>query len=150
MAQSDSEKLRLQPFGRLAVRALTRWYMDTSAAVKLLINESESDALASSIDSTGPDLVACWLLETELRRVANRVPELTQDLVSDFLRNLDLYEVPRTLFHEAGLLPGTDLRSLDALHLAAAIRLDVDQVITYDDRMRTSAHSLGLTVAAPS
>lgn len=150
MAQSHGANLRLQRIGRFAVRALTRWYMDTSAAVKLLINESESDTLASSIDSTGPELVACWLLETELRRVANRVPELTHDLVSDLLRNFDLYEVPRTLYREAGLLPGTDLRSLDALHLAAAIRLDVDQVITYDDRMRASAHSLGLTVAAPS
>lgn len=125
------------------------WYLDTSAALKLIVEESESDALAQGIDREQPDLVACWLLETELRRAAQREEHLSQHLVSEFLEGVGLYEVPASLFREAGVLPGAHLRSLDALHLAAAIRIGVDRVLTYDSRMQDSARSLGLNVIAP-
>jgi predicted nucleic acid-binding protein len=126
------------------------WYLDTSAALKLLVEEAESDALARTIDREEPDLVACWLLETEMRRLVQREPALTQQAVSEFLDGIGLYEVPSSLFREAGLLPGTQLRSLDALHLAAAIRIGVDHVVTYDARMTDSAASLGINTIAPA
>lgn len=129
---------------------MSRCYLDTSAAAKLLVDESESEALAGALRRRGPVLVACLLLETELRRMAAREPALTQHAVSDLLRGVDLYELPPPLFTEAGLLTGADLRSLDALHLAAAIRLEVDAVITYDARMTDAATSLGMSVLAPS
>jgi uncharacterized protein len=129
---------------------LSLWYLDTSAALKLVVEESESDALAQGIDREQPDLVACWLLETEMRRAAQREEALTQQIVSEFLEGVGLYEVPSSLFREAGILPGAHLRSLDALHLAAAIRIGVDHVVTYDSRMRDSARSLGLNVFAPA
>ena len=129
---------------------MTRWYVDTSAALKLVVREAETRALASLIDAEAPELVACWLLDTEMRRAAHRIAPLSQAAVSDFLGNIDLYDAPASLFREAGVLAGTDLRSLDALHLAAAIRLGVDHVITYDVRMAASARALGLSVLAPS
>lgn len=49
---------------------MTQWYLDTSAALKLMIDEEESGALADHLDAETPDLVACLLLETELRRAA--------------------------------------------------------------------------------
>lgn len=128
---------------------MSRWYLDTSAALKLLVEEAESDALAREIDAAAPDLVACWLLETELRRAAQREPVLTQQDVSDLLDGVDLYEVPSSLFREAGLLPGANLRSLDALHLAAAVRIGVEHVVTYDLRMIASARLLGVGVLSP-
>lgn len=123
---------------------MSRWYLDTSAALKLLVEEDESASLAQRIDEDQPDLVACLLLETELRRVAHRIPQLEQSMVTAFLDGIDLYELPASLFQEAGLLPGSGLRSLDALHVAAAIRLGVDFVVTYDSRMASSATELGL------
>lgn len=129
---------------------MTAWYLDTSAALKLIAEEPESDALARTVDAEQPDLVACWLLETELRRVAHRDEALTHELVTEFLEGISLYEVPASLFREAGLLPGAALRSLDALHLAAAIRIGVDQLVTYDVRMAGSARQLGLQVLAPA
>jgi len=129
---------------------LTLWYLDTSAALKLVVEESESDALAQLIDREQPDLVACWLLETEMRRAAQREEALTQQIVSEFLEGVGLYEVPSSLFREAGVLPGTQLRTLDALHLAAAIRIGVDRLVTYDARLQDSARSLGLGVLAPA
>jgi predicted nucleic acid-binding protein len=129
---------------------MSRWYLDTSAALKLLIEEPESDALARAVDEARPALVACWLLETELRRAARREVALAQQAVSDFLGGIDIYEVPASLFREAGVLPGTHLGSLDALHLAVAIRIGVDLVVTYDNRMAGSAVELGLSVLAPA
>ena len=129
---------------------MTRWYLDTSAALKLLVEEAESESLARSIDSEQPDLVACWLLETELRRAAQREPDIGQEKVTELLQGVDIYAMPASLFREAGLLPGASLRSLDALHLAAAVRVGVDQVLTYDSRFAESAWSLGLSVHAPA
>lgn len=129
---------------------MRRCYLDTSAAVKLLVDEAESDALVDEIRRREVTIVACLLLETELRRVVAREPALTQQAVTQLLRGVDLYELPPPLFTEAGLLPGASLRSLDALHLAAAIRLEVEAVITYDVRMAEAATSLGLEVLAPS
>ena len=128
---------------------MSRWYVDTSAALKLLVEEPGSEALAAAIDDAAPALVASLLLETELRRVVHRAPGLSQSRVTELLGVVSLYELPPSLFTEAGLLPGAGLRSLDALHLASAIRLGVDLVLTYDRRMAETAHDLGIQVVAP-
>lgn len=90
---------------------MSRWYLDTSAAMKLIVEESESTALAARVDSEAPDLVACLLLETELRRAAHREDALGQELVSSLVEGVGLYEMPASLYREAGLLAGTNLRS---------------------------------------
>lgn len=124
-------------------------YLDTSAATKFLVHEQESDALARYLDGLADDedLVSSALLETELRRVAVR-EDVSQESVSAILARVGLVEPTRSLFHEAGLLPGGTLRSLDALHLATALRLDA-VVVAYDRRMLESARSLGLDVLSP-
>ena len=126
-------------------------YLDTSAAAKLLVDEAESEALAAYVDETGAeqDLVSSALLETELRRLAVRLG-LDQSAVTDLLARLDLVDPPRSLFHEAGLLPGTQLRILDALHLATALRVDADTLVAYDARLLDAARSLGVGVHSPT
>ena len=126
-------------------------YLDTSAAAKLLVEEDESDALAAYLDGTvdGQELLSSALLETELRRLAIRL-ELDQSTVTDLLARVDLVDPPRSLFHEAGLLPGAHLRSLDALHLATALRADCDTFVAYDARLLDAARSIGLEVNSPS
>lgn len=80
----------------------------------------------------------------------HRIAELTQEVVTEFLAGIDLYELPPPVFNEAGLLPGEHLRSLDALHLATAVRLGCERVVTYDERMTEAARNLGLVVFAPA
>ncbi len=129
---------------------MTRWYVDTSAAWKLIVREPESAALRSEIEALRPELISCWLLETELRRACVRRAEVAQEIVTGLIDRIDLSEVPASLFRQAGQLPGASLRSLDALHIAAAIQLDVDHLVTYDVRMAESARLLGLKVLAPT
>ncbi len=112
------------------------------------MDEAESDALIAWADNEGPVFTATHLLETELRRLAERFG-LPQADVSAILARFDLYDLPPSLYREAGLLPGPWLRSLDALHLAASVRLDVDALLTYDIRLTEAAESLGLRAIAP-
>lgn len=128
---------------------MTRWYIDTSAAMKLLVTETWTEALVNAITAEQPDFVACYLLETEVRRAVMRYDELTQGDAVALLDGIALYEVPPSLFREAGLLPGSNSRSLDAIRLAAAVRIGVDAVLTYDTRMTAGAEGLGLDVIAP-
>lgn len=127
---------------------MSRWYIDTSAAMKLLVDEAESDALAAVIEDEQPDLVACYLLETEVRRAA-RAHGLAQTDATELLDGVNLHDVPPFLFREAGLLPGNSLRSLDALHIAAAVHLGTDQLLAYDTRLASAAEDAGLIVRAP-
>ena len=128
---------------------MSRYYLDTSAAAKLLVNEVESDVLAEWADGEDTHLVGTHLLETELRRFANR-HNLPQVDVSGILARVDIHDLPPSLYREAGLLPGEVLRSLDALHLAASIRLDVDALVTYDVRLTGAAENAGLAVLSPT
>ncbi|MDA8068992.1 MAG: type II toxin-antitoxin system VapC family toxin [Actinomycetota bacterium] len=125
-----------------------RLYIDTSATAKLMLREAESVALTELCNEPETHLVAADLIETELRRLALR-EESPQSEVSDVLAGVDLYPIPRSSFHEAGVLGAPSLRSLDALHLASAIRLNTDAVLTYDPRMSDAATALGLKVVAP-
>lgn len=126
---------------------MTRAYVDTSGVGKLLVAEEHSDAMAAWVDDEAPTLVATYLVETELRRVA-MWHELPQGDVTAVLEYLSLFALPPSLFREAGLLPGR-LRSRDALHLAASIRLEVDVLVTYDLRLADAAEGVGLPVLAP-
>lgn len=105
------------------------------------------DSLVFSQGATGEEVVFSALLETELRRLAVR-EGLAQSAVFAVLERVALVEPDRGLFHEAGLLPGPFPRSLDALHLATAVRMDA-VVVAYDRRLIESAKGLGLSVLAP-
>jgi len=129
---------------------MSRWYVDSSAALKIALDEAESSALAAVIDEADAQLVGCWLLETEMLRAVPRNPDLTYEQVKDLLEFVDIIKTPRSTFQSAGYLPGVYLRSLDAIHLAAAVATNVDAVLTYDARMAESARELGLRVLAPA
>jgi predicted nucleic acid-binding protein len=128
---------------------VTRCYLDTSAAAKLLVAEQESAALAAWLDRPEQRPMATLLLETELRRLAVRL-DLSQQAVTAVLEGVELYALPDTAYREAGLMSRRDLRSLDALHLAGALRLDVDVLVTYDGRLAAAGADVGLAVVAPA
>ena len=101
-------------------------YVDTSAAMKLLVEEKESAELADHLQhriESGDTLVASLLLHAELHCAANRRPEdIRHEAVSDVLSTIALVDIESGDLITAPLLPGR-LRSADALHLAAAVRL---------------------------
>ena len=128
-----------------------RAYLDASAALKLIRDEVESDALAQFLQQlTGPlSVMSSMLLETEIRRMAVR-DGIPQEVVSRALRKISLIELDRDHFRAAGLLPDTRLRSLDALHLVSAMQADADVVVAYDIRFLEAARTIGMRTTSPT
>ena len=127
-------------------------YLDTSAAVKLLMTEPESAALRRWLGRR-PERASAALLRVELVRVVRRagLPRLLPE-ARKLLAGVHLIRLDDALLDRAAELDPTDLRSLDSIHLAAASSLgdDLAAVITYDDRLLAAAVSLGLPTAMPS
>jgi predicted nucleic acid-binding protein len=127
-------------------------YIDTSAAVKLLMNEPESLALRRWLRRR-PQRASAALLRVELVRVVRRAgfPRLVPD-ARRLLAGMHLIRLDDALLDRAADLEPTELRSLDSIHLAAAASLgdDLAALVCYDDRMLAAAASLGLPTAAPS
>ena len=126
-------------------------YLDTSAFVKLCWPEAESDVLHAYLREW-PLRVSAGLLWTEALRAAQRQPAARVEQTQRLLQRMPMLEVDRALFRQAGLLGPSNMRSLDALHVAAAMSLgpDLGVVITYDDRMLAAAGLFGLPVVCPS
>lgn len=127
------------------------FYMDTSALVKLVVAESETDALRSWIAGVNSELVSADLVRTELWRVVRRAVPDRALLAAQVLDSLTLVEVRASLFSQAGRLDPPELRSLDAIHLAVALDLgdDLEALVTYDARLAQAAAVNGVTVVAP-
>lgn len=123
-------------------------YADTSAMVKLISDESESDAIRSYLDE-GHVVVSNDLLETELRRIGMRLG-LDQVLITRVLDGVTLASLEREQFRDAGMFPQPGLRSLDALHLASALSIEASAMLSYDVRLAEAARAHGLAVIAPA
>jgi predicted nucleic acid-binding protein len=129
-----------------------RIYMDTSALVKLVVADDESQALQSFLSERSEDtLFSAALARTELiRAVALNGPQAIAD-ARNLLSALDTVVLSRQLLDEAGTLQPLRLRSLDAIHLVAAQRAGdtLRTVVTYDVRMLSAAADLGMATASP-
>ena len=127
-------------------------YLDTSAAVKLLMPERESAALRSWL-ARRSERASAALLRVELMRVVRRagVPGLIPE-ARRLLTGFHLIRLDDALLDRAADLGPTELRSLDSIHLAAAASLgdDLAAVVSYDDRLLAAAISLGLPTVTPS
>lgn len=127
-------------------------YFDTSALAKLVMVEDETQALRAWIADRGDvPSVTCDLARTELMRAVRRVDGDLLVRVREVLDGLTIVEVPPALFSAAGRLEPATMRSLDAIHLAAALDLgdDLDVLVAYDDRLVAAARSHGIDVAHP-
>ena len=127
------------------------FYIDTSALVKLVVGETETVALRSWLQEEDRDLVACDLARTELMRSVRRVVPDRALQARSVLDAVTLVDVTAAVFEVAGRLDPVGLRSLDAVHLAAALDLgdDLEGLVTYDDRLADAAIANGVPVVAP-
>ena len=125
-------------------------YLDTSAAMKLIVDEPDSDALVAELTGeTQRRVVASWLLHTEMHCAAGRHPDaLDLAAVHGVLDTVTLVDITRGDLLVAGTQ--APLRSNDAIHLATALRLGADEIVTYDRELAARATSVGLAVIAPT
>jgi predicted nucleic acid-binding protein len=126
-------------------------YLDTSALLKLAVAEAETDALRTWLREAERDPVTSDLARTELMRAVRRAAPDRAVLARTVLESLTVIEVTTEIFDEAGRLDPTMLRSLDAIHLAAALSLgdDLESIVSYDDRLSDAAVATGIAVTSP-
>jgi len=128
----------------------TATYLDSSAIVKLVIDEPESMALRRYLRRRRP-LISSALARTEVLRAL--LLEGAEGLARGraALERLDLVRLNDRLLSAAGTMLPPHLRSLDALHLATAQNLgsDLSHIVTYDERMIEAALNVGIKTASP-
>jgi predicted nucleic acid-binding protein len=126
-------------------------YLDSSAIVKLVVLEPESRALRAYLRRER-ERVSCGLARTEVLRSVRPLGPAALETARRLLRNVNLIRLDDSLLDAAGMLEPLALRSLDAIHLAAAqlVAPALRAVVTYDRRMAEAAASLGFPVAAPA
>lgn len=126
-------------------------YFDTSALAKLVIKERESVSLAAWLEGNSGVLKGSSMLcRVELPRAVRRGGDMALLRAQMILGELAQLPLTPELLDAAGAMPGP-LRSLDAIHLATALRLrgDLQALVAYDRRLLDAANLLGLPVASP-
>lgn len=117
--------------------------------MKLIVDELESTALSAAIKSDPRRrLVASWSLHTELLCAAARAPRAVKKAsVEKLLEYVVLCDLIRgDLLNAAG---NASLCTNDAIHLAVATRIGVDEIFTYDAELAEAADRAGITVLSP-
>ena len=131
---------------------MSLYYADTSAVIKLLVEESHSKALAAFYDAhADAEWVSSALLRIELTRAVTRaLPALLPD-ARDLLLAFSFVAIDDDIVEGAMSEPDRGLRSLDAIHLATARILgeDLDAIVSYGDRLLKAATDAGLETASP-
>jgi hypothetical protein len=125
-------------------------YLDSSALVKLVVAEPESPALRRYL---GGELerASCTLARLEVFRAIRSHGPAALARARRLLQRVNLVPIDDELLDAAAALDPRMLRSLDAIHVAAAQLLgdDLTAVVTYDRRMAAAAGLVDLTVTAP-
>ena len=126
------------------------WYLDTSAFLKLLVNEAETPAMRAW-HAAGR---ACWasqLLRTEAMRAAAHL-DIPERVLIDALESVSLVLPGPSTFLAAGRMQPPGVRSVGALHVAAALELgdELEAIVTYDDLTLAAARAVPGAVLSPT
>lgn len=128
---------------------MTAPYYDSSALVKLVLDEPDAGALREYADRE-PAGISCALARAEVVRIVRGHGADAIALARAALGRFELVELDNELLDAAAVLPAA-VRTLDAIHLAAAIAMggELSALVTYDDRLARAARELGLEVVSP-
>jgi predicted nucleic acid-binding protein len=130
-----------------------RLYLDSSALVKLVQRETESDALRRFLRRRRTDqLLTSTLARVEVvRAVLGGGPPAVAKARRQLSRLDQVVLSPELLDRAATLAPAIDVRGLDAVHLAATqvVGNELRALVTYDLRMIDAARSLSISVETP-
>lgn len=126
-------------------------YLDSSAIVKLVVREAESDALLALL-SGWPDRISSALARTEVIRAVRRagVPGGARRAAA-VLARIALVRIDDEVLRAAAGLPPTTLRTLDAIHVATAVSVgaEIGALVTYDAGMRHAASLARVKTLSP-
>jgi len=127
------------------------YVVDSSALVKLIVNEQHSKNLISWVDGCKQDLFISELARTEVSRAIARVdPNLIKQF-NAIVTRFGVIRVSTQVLTIAAVLSPTTLRTLDAIHLASCVILgdDLTGFVTYDNAQASAATHNKIEVITP-
>ncbi len=128
-------------------------YLDSSALVKLVLPEPETDALLRLL-ADWEERVSSALAAVEVQRAARRATdnELVHRRARRVVDGVHLVTIDDEVLDVAAGLAPAGLRTLDAIHLASALVLqpDLGALAAYDARLIEAATDSGLRVLTPT
>jgi uncharacterized protein len=128
-------------------------YLDSSALVKLVFEESESGVLATWLEERHElPKITSDLSTVELMRVCRRLEPNSITGAQQVLAGVDLIPMSGDVVERAAVVGPPELRSLDAINLASAMVVSqlVTSFVVYDARLGAAAEDAGLKVVAPA
>jgi predicted nucleic acid-binding protein len=117
-----------------------------------VIREPESRKLAAYLKSTPHVLATSRIALVEVGRAVSvaRPGAQARSEATRLLESCLLVDVREELLRAAARLTSGEVRTLDAIHLASAQRVDADELLAYDRRLAEAGRRLGFVVLAPS
>lgn len=125
-------------------------YIDSSAILKLIVQEKESDAVRSI---TRARYITSEISRIEIIRAVLRHEPKALKTAESVLKNINILTIDSATLTQAERLPERiNIRGLDAIHLASAGKfgLRITALLTYDKQMAKAARELGFEVLAPT
>ena len=126
-----------------------RWYIDSSAIIKLIKLELESKALVDALPKT---ILSSTLARVEvIRSVTFHISESLEEALA-VLAEIEMIPIDNAVITIAeNLPPFMSLRTLDSIHIASAltVKSSIEGLITYDKEMIEAAEALGFRVLSP-
>ena len=135
-----------------------RLYLDSTALIKRSVEEPESEALEAALDEhvrAGDTLVSSVLAWVEISRAlralldGDRPDEEITEAIAVALSGIAERSITGEVIGLARRVLPPRLRTLDAIHLASAMLLDVDAVVSYDDLLTEACTRNGLATLSP-
>ncbi len=125
--------------------------VDSSAIVKLIVDEPKSKSFGTWLKNCKHDLFVSEIAHTEVARAITRVDASLHGQLKAVLERFGTIRVSSQILTIAGVLRPTNLRTLDAIHLASCLILgdDLKGFVTYDSAQADAASHNGITVLAP-
>jgi len=125
------------------------WFFDSSAIVKLIVNETESAVLRKF----KPGLrVASRISRIEVLRNIYRIDPKKVEKVKEKLNGFNFIEMGEPVFRNAEEIAITlELKSLDAIQAGSAlfVKDSIEGVISYDKNLNQALAKLGILVLSP-
>lgn len=116
-----------------------------------MVDERETRALRSYLGSR-PELVTSRLALVEVARASALSNPHRDDMparVDRLLSSCKLIDVSAPVLRDARRLASVAVGTLDAIHLASALRVEADELVAYDRHLLAAADAHGLRAASP-
>jgi len=125
--------------------------VDSSAIVKLIVDEPKSQSFSAWLKNCKDDLYVSELAHTEVARAINRVDASLHGQLKTVIERFGTIRVSSQILTIASVLSPTNLRTLDAIHIASCLILgdDLTGFVTYDSTQTAAASHNGIAVIAP-